>query len=204
MALDSSFNFYYRDNLNALRREGANLKFFSPINNKKLPESDGIYIGGGFPEVLGDSLEKNHMMKNTIKKLSEDNTPIYAECGGLMYLTKSIDYGNKKFKMIGIFDAETKMTKKMKLNYTKGKVISKNIITDKTHALRGHEFHYSELDAVSSDSKFAYELDIGLGIKNQKDGLIQYNTLASYGHLYFDSSDYARVFVKNCINHSRR
>jgi cobyrinic acid a,c-diamide synthase len=204
IALDSSFNFYYRDNLNALRREGANLKFFSPINNKKLPESDGIYIGGGFPEVLGDSLEKNHMMKNTIKKLSEDNTPIYAECGGLMYLTKSIDYGNKKFKMIGIFDAETKMTKKMKLNYTKGKVISKNIITDKTHALRGHEFHYSELDAVSSDSKFAYELDIGLGIKNQKDGLIQYNTLASYGHLYFDSSDYARVFVKNCINHSRR
>jgi cobyrinic acid a,c-diamide synthase len=143
-------------------------------------------------------------MRKTIKKLSEENTPIYAECGGLMYLTKSIDYGNKKFKMIGLFDAETKMTKKMKLNYTKGKIISKNIISDKTHDLRGHEFHYSELDSVSSDSKFAYELDIGEGIKNHKDGMIQYNTLASYGHLYFDSSDYAKILVKNCIDHSRR
>ena len=204
IALDSSFNFYYRDNLAALRREGANLKFFSPIHDEKPPKSDGIYIGGGFPEILGDLLEKNHVMRKTIKELSEENIPIYAECGGLMYLTKSIDYGNKKFKMIGLFDAETKMTKKMKLNYTKGKIISKNIISDKTHDLRGHEFHYSELDSVSSDSKFAYELDIGEGIKNHKDGMIQYNTLASYGHLYFDSSDYAKIFVKNCIDHSRR
>lgn len=121
-----------------------------------------------------------------------------------MYLTKSIDYGTKKFKMIGLFDAETKMTKKMKLNYTKGKIISKNIISNKNHNLHGHEFHYSELDSVSSDSKFAYELDIGLGIKNHQDGMIQYNTLASYGHLYFDSSDYAKIFVKNCIANSRR
>jgi len=180
IALDGSFNFYYRDNLEALRREGADLKFFSPI------------------------LEKNHTMKQIIKKSSEENIPIYAECGGLMYLTKSIDYGNKKYKMIGLFDAETKMTKKMKLNYTKGKIISKNNISDKFHNLRGHEFHYSELTSISSDSKFAYELDIGEGIKNHKDGMIQYNTLASYGHLYFDSSNYAEIFVKNCIDHSRR
>ena len=204
IALDGSFNFYYRDNLEALRREGADLKFFSPIHDKKLPKSDGIYIGGGFPEILGNSLEKNSTMKKIIKKSSEENTPIYAECGGLMYLTKSIDYGNKKYKMIGLFDAETKMTEKMKLNYTKGKIISKNTISDKTHELRGHEFHYSELDSVSSDSKFAYELDIGEGIKNHKDGMIQYNTLASYGHLYFDSSNYAKIFVKNCVNNSRR
>jgi len=204
VALDSSFNFYYRDNLQALRREGANLKFFSPIHAKKVPICDGFYIGGGFPEILASLLEKNYFIKKTIKKLSEENTPIYAECGGLMYLTKSIDYGNKKFKMIGLFDAETKMTKKMKLNYTKGKIISKTTISDKTHDLRGHEFHYSELDSVSSDSKFAYELDIGEGIKNHKDGMIQYNTLASYGHLYFDSSNYAKIFVKNCIDHSRR
>jgi cobyrinic acid a,c-diamide synthase len=204
IALDSSFNFYYRDNLEALRREGADLKFFSPIHDKKLSKSDGIYIGGGFPEILGNSLEKNYTMKQILKKLSEENIPIYAECGGLMYLTKSIDYGNKKYKMIGLFDAETKMTKKMKLNYTKGKIISKNIISDKLHDLQGHEFHYSELDSVSSDSKFVYELDIGEGIKNHKDGMIQYNTLASYGHLYFDSSNYAQIFVKNCINNSRR
>ena len=130
--------------------------------------------------------------------------PIYAECGGLMYLTKSIDYGNKKYRMIGLFDAETKMTRKMKLNYTKGKIISKNIISDKSHLLRGHEFHYSQLTSISSDSKFSYKLEIGDGIKNQQDGLIQYNTLASYGHLYFDSSDYAKNLVKTCIKYSRR
>jgi cobyrinic acid a,c-diamide synthase len=204
VALDNSFNFYYHDNLHALRREGANLKFFSPIHDKKIPRCDGIYIGGGFPEILASLLEKNSIIKKILKKLSEENIPIYAECGGLMYLTKSIDYANKKFKMIGLFDAETKMTNKMKLNYTKGKIISKTIISDKTHELRGHEFHYSELDSVSADSKFAYELNIGQGIKNHKDGLIEYNTLASYGHLYFDSSNYAKIFVKNCINYSKR
>ena len=204
VALDNSFNFYYRDNLEALKREGANLKFFSPVNDKKLPQCDGIYIGGGFPEILGDALEKNQTMKKNIKQLSEENIPIYAECGGLMYLTKSIDYGKKTSKMVGIFDAETKMTNKMKLNYTQGNIISKNIISDKKHAIQGHEFHYSKLESVSSDSKFAYELKIGEGIKNQLDGMIQYNTLASYGHLYFDSSDYAKIFVKNCIKSSRR
>jgi len=203
VALDNSFNFYYRDNLEALKREGANLKFFSPIKDKKLPKADGIYIGGGFPEILGEALEKNQAIRKKIKKLSEDNIPIYAECGGLMYLTKSIDYGKKTSKMVGIFDAETAMTKKMKLNYTQGKIVLKNILSDKKQIFHGHEFHYSKLESVSADSKFAYELKIGDGIKNHFDGMIQDNTLASYGHLYFDSSDYAKKFVKNCIKSSR-
>jgi len=203
VALDTSFNFYYQDNLEALRREGANLKFFSPVKDKKIPKCDGLYIGGGFPEILGDVLEKNQIMKKSIKKLSEDNLPIYAECGGLMYLTKSILSENKKYKMIGLFDAETKMTKKMRLNYTKGKIISKTPISEKLHNFKGHEFHYSHLDSVSSDSKFAYTLEIGEGIKKHQDGLIQDNTLASYGHLYFDSSNYAEIFVKNCIKYSK-
>jgi len=204
VALDGSFNFYYRDNLEALKREGADLKFFSPVRDKKLPKSDGIYIGGGFPEILGEALEKNQSMRKKIKQLSEENVPIYAECGGLMYLSKSIDYGDKTSKMVGIFDAETKMTKKMKLNYTQGRIISKNIISNKKHVIQGHEFHYSKLESVSSDSKFAYELKIGEGIKNRLDGMILYNTLASYGHVYFDSSDYAKILVNNCIKSSRR
>jgi cobyrinic acid a,c-diamide synthase len=204
VALDTSFNFYYQDNLEALRREGANLKFFSPVKDKKIPKCDGLYIGGGFPEVLGNALEKNQVMKKSIKKLAEDNLPIYAECGGLMYLTKSILSENKKYKMIGLFDAETKMTKKMRLNYTKGKIISKIPISEKLHCFRGHEFHYSHLDLVSSDSKFAYNLEIGEGIKKHQDGLIQDNTLASYGHLYFDSSNYAEIFIKNCIKSSKK
>ncbi|MBT3924540.1 MAG: cobyrinate a,c-diamide synthase [Nitrosopumilus sp.] len=204
VALDNSFNFYYDDNLNALRREGASLTFFSPIKDKKFPKCDGLYIGGGFPEILGNDLAKNQIMKKSIKKLSENNFPIYAECGGLMYLTKSITNDKKKFKMVGLFDAETTMTKKMRLNYTKGKLSSKNILSDSLHAFRGHEFHYSQLESVSSDSKFAFNLDVGEGITNHQDGLIQNNTLASYGHLYFDSSNYAEIFVKNCLNESRR
>ena len=202
VALDTSFNFYYQDNLKALQREGSLLKFFSPINDKKIPRCDGLYIGGGFPEILGSKLAKNQTMKKLVKKLAEDNLPIYAECGGLMYLTKSISSENKSHKMVGLFDAETIMTKKMKLNYTKGK-ISKSIISNNLHNLQGHEFHYSKLDSISSDSTFAYELEIGDGIKNHKDGLIVDNTLASYGHLYFDSSNYAENFVKNCIKYSR-
>lgn len=204
IALDTSFNFYYQNNLEALQREGANLKFFSPIKDKKIPKCDGLYIGGGFPEILGSSLAKNQIMKKSIKKLSEDNLPIYAECGGLMYLTKSILSENKKYKMIGLFDAETKITKKMRLNYTKGKIITKNPLSNNLHNFKGHEFHYSQLDSVASDSKFVYSLEIGEGIKKHQDGLIQDNTLASYGHLYFDSSNYAEIFVKNCLNHSKR
>lgn len=202
VALDTSFNFYYQDNLESLKREGALLKFFSPVNDKKIPKCDGLYLGGGFPEILGSKLAKNQTMKKLIKNLAEDNLPIYAECGGLMYLTKSISSDNKKYKMVGIFDAETSMTKRMKLNYTKGK-INRSIISERPHGIQGHEFHYSRLDSISSDSKFAYELEIGDGIKNHKDGLIQYNSLASYGHLYFDSSNYAENFVKNCIKYSR-
>jgi len=204
VALDNSFNFYYDDNLNALKHQGASLTFFSPIKDKKIPKCDGLYIGGGFPEILGNDLSKNQIMKKSIKKLSEDNFPIYAECGGLMYLTKSITNNEKKYKMVGLFDAETIMTKKMRLNYTKGKFSNKNILSDTLHGFRGHEFHYSQLESVSSDSQFAFSLDIGEGIKNHQDGLIQNNTLASYGHLYFDSSNYAEIFVKNCLNESRK
>ena len=85
-----------------------------------------------------------------------------------------------------------------------GKVSNKNILSDTLHGFRGHEFHYSQLESVSSDSQFAFNLDIGEGIKNHQDGLIQNNTLASYGHLYFDSSNYAEIFIKNCLNESRR
>ncbi len=204
IALDNSFNFYYKDNLEALRREGAHLEFFSPVSDKKLPDVDGLYIGGGFPEVLGNDLSKNQSMKKLIKKKSENDLPIYAECGGLMYLTNSINHGTKTFKMVGLFDADTKMTKKMKLNYTKGNTISSSILSKKSLQFHGHEFHYSELESVSSDSRYVYALEIGEGIKNNKDGLVLYNTLASYGHLYFDSSKYAQNFVNSCIKESRR
>jgi cobyrinic acid a,c-diamide synthase len=196
IALDSSFNFYYHDNLEALRREGAKLKFFSPVSDKKIPVCDLIYIGGGFPEVLGQSLERNTTMRRLIKKRAEEGTTIYAECGGLMYLTKSISFGNKKYKMVGLFDAETQMTKKMTLNYTEGRIRS-NCIVSAPAKFRAHEFHYSKIRDLPRDAKLVYDLKIGEGIAGKKDALSEYNTLASYCHLYFDSAKYATTLVQN-------
>jgi cobyrinic acid a,c-diamide synthase len=198
VALDSSFNFYYHDNLEALRREGARLKFFSPVADKKIPRCDLIYIGGGFPEVLGQSLERNRIMRNLIKKYAEEGMPIYAECGGLMYLTKSIDFGNKKYKMVGLFDAETQMTKKMTLNYTEGRITS-NCLISTPRKFRAHEFHYSKIRNLPRDAKLVYELKVGEGISGRRDALFEYNTLASYCHLYFDSAKYATKLVSSRI-----
>ena len=195
VALDSSFNFYYHDNLAALRREGAKLKFFSPVSDKKIPACDLIYIGGGFPEVLGQSLERNTAMRKLIKKHAEEGIPIYAECGGLMYLTKSISLGKNRYKMVGLFDVETQMTKKMTLNYTEGRINSRCLVSAPAK-FRAHEFHYSKIRNLPRDAKLVYDLKIGEGIANKKDALSEYNTLASYCHLYFDSAKYATRLVE--------
>ena len=196
VALDSSFNFYYHDNIQALRREGAKIKFFSPISDKKIPNCDSIYIGGGFPEVLGKKLSQNLTMKKSIKQAAENGIPIYAECGGLMYLTKSIKHNNQKYKMIGLFDAETEMTKKMTLNYTQGRIIS-NCLISSPRNFNAHEFHYSKIHNISKDAKFLYDLKIGEGISSKKDALSEYNVVASYCHLYFDSGKFALNIIKN-------
>ena len=198
VALDSSFNFYYHDNIEALRREGAKIKFFSPINDKKVPKCEIIYLGGGFPEVLASSLEKNTSMKKSIKNVAEHGTPIYAECGGLMYLTNSITYGKKKSKMVGLFNVDTVMTKKMILNYTEGKINSNCLISNPRN-FRAHEFHYSKIINIPKDTKFLYDLKIGEGITSHKDALNEYNTIASYCHLYFDSAKFASKLIENSL-----
>jgi len=196
VALDSSFNFYYHDNIQALRREGAKIKFFSPISDKKIPKCDSIYIGGGFPEILGKKLSQNHSMKKSIKQAAENEIPIYAECGGLMYLTKSIKHNNQKYKMVGLFDAETQMTKKMTLNYTQGRITS-NCLISSPRNFNAHEFHYSKITNLQKDAKFLYDLKIGEGISSKKDGFSEYNIVASYCHLYFDSAKFASNIIKN-------
>ncbi|MDE1866218.1 MAG: cobyrinate a,c-diamide synthase [Thaumarchaeota archaeon] len=204
VALDESFNFYYRENLDSLQKAGASLEFFSPVHDKKIPSCEGLYIGGGFPEVKGDMLERNSSMKKEIKEKAEDGLPIYAECGGLMYLTRSIRYKEKKFKMIGLYEADTVMQKKLKLNYTKARVSKPCVVSKANGSLRGHEFHFSELESISKDSKFSYEMDIGIGIREKKDGIMQYNTLASYMHMHFALPNVAKTLVENCIRFSRR
>lgn len=203
VALDNSFNFYYSANLDALRNMGARIKFFSPVSDKTPPACDGLYIGGGFPEVLSGPLSRNTAMKKQIKKLAQDDIPLYAECGGLMYLTKSIHDGKRRFPMTALIDANTNMTQKMILNYTKAKVISDCIISEQSGIIQGHEFHYSRLADVSHDTRFAYDLLLGYGITGKKDGVIQNNTLASYGHLFFGGQNFAGTFVSKCLEYSR-
>ena len=155
-------------------------------------------MDGGFPEVLGQSLERNSTMRKLIKKHAEEGMPIYAECGGLMYLTKSISFSQKKYKMVGLFDAETQMTKKMTLNYTEGRIRSSCLVSTPAK-FRAHEFHYSKIRNLPKDAKLVYDLKIGEGISGKKDAICEYNTLASYCHLYFDSGKYAARLVSKRI-----
>ncbi|ABK78552.1 cobyrinic acid a,c-diamide synthase [Cenarchaeum symbiosum A] len=201
VALDSSFNFYYKENLESLRRSGAELVFFSPSSGGRLPPCDGLYMGGGFPEVRGAGLEKNARMRSAVKKFAEDGGPVYAECGGLMYLTRSISGESGEHKMAGLFDAHTHMTKKVKLGYTRCST-KKCLISAIPRKFHGHEFHYSEIRGLPRDSKFAYTLLAGSGIRDGMDGLTVYNTLASYGHVFFDNAMADRL-VDSCASYSR-
>lgn len=220
VALDESFNFYYQENLDTLQKKGAQLIFFSPLNDLRLPEEvDGIIIGGGFPEILAKNLSRNQSMMRAIKKIAESQIPIYAECGGLMYLSKSIKIGtssykndkipeskvnfNKNYRMIGLIDAITKMTDQLTLNYTQGKVINESLFGN-INRVRGHEFHFSVMENISNDSKFSYYLNKGKGITNQKDGIIVYNTLASFTHLHFSNTKLPERFILNCKKISRK
>lgn len=207
VALDESFNFYYADNLDALREQKAELIFFSPINDCKLPENiHGVILGGGFPEVLADKLEKNQSMGKSITKAAENGIPIYGECGGLMYLTRSIkgyrgDEGKKR-NMVGLIDADTFISGKLTLNYTEAN--SNASIFGKISKVRGHEFHYSRIENIAKDSKFAYVMRRGDGIDNKKDGFMVYNCLASYMHLHFADNRLPKRFIESCIKCTRR
>lgn len=206
VALDESFNFYYTDNLIALKRRGAQLVFFSPIKDQKLPDGvHGIMLGGGFPEVLADRLEKNRSMVRSIRRAVDEGMPVYGECGGLMYLTRSISgyKGEKKSrKMAGIIEADTLMTGRLTLNYTDAEC--NDSIFGNTH-LRGHEFHYSSIENIAKDSRFAYSMRKGKGVTGNQDGfIINGNTLAAYMHLHFANRKLPERMVLSCVRFSRR
>ncbi|MFL6509829.1 MAG: cobyrinate a,c-diamide synthase [Nitrososphaera sp.] len=206
IALDESFNFYYVDNLIALESSGAELVFFSPVNDKKLPdELHGLILGGGFPEVLADKLESNQSMISSIRSAVDQGMPVYGECGGLMYLTRSIsgyDGVSTARKMVGLVEADTLMTGKLTLNYTEAEC--NGPIFGKTH-LRGHEFHYSSIQNIAGDSRFAYNLKKGNGVRDNQDGyIINDNSLAAYMHLHFANKKLADRIVLASIKFSRR
>lgn len=202
VALDASFNFYYPANLEELRRCGARTVFFSPLSDSRVPDCDGLYIGGGFPEVMAARLSENASMLSSVKKTVQGGAPSYAECGGLMYLARSIRE-EKRHAMAGAIDAESRMTGKLTLNYTEGRVVRDCAVSAPPARFRGHEFHYSRTDA-GPDARMAYELSTGRGIRDGRDGIVQDGLLASYGHLYFGGGGFAAAFVEKCVKSSCR
>jgi len=181
VAMDEVFTFYYRDNLDALEENKADLIYFSPLNHDEIPDVDGLYIGGGYPEIFAGGLESNQSMRNSILKFHQEDRPIYAECGGLMYLSQSIN----NHKMCNVFKYDSLMTRKPQaLSYVISKATRKSIIAEKDDIIKGHEFHYSKIDLGGAEPDFAFEILRGKGIINNMDGLISKNTVASYIHTH--------------------
>jgi len=217
VALDEAFNFYYYDNFELLELAGAELIYFSPVNDSILPKVDGLYIGGGYPELFAQELEDNISMRESIKQVSIEGLPIYAECGGLMYLTQEIkadmsgngnyhmtEMKSGTFQMVGAVPGRTLMGHKRVVNYNVGGFVKDNIIGKAGVAFIGHEFHHSEIVDIPKDTEFAIKLKRGTGIKGELDGILIRNTMAAYAHLHAASyTDLATTFVNSCRTNGR-
>jgi cobyrinic acid a,c-diamide synthase len=204
LAFDEAFNFYYQSNINLLEAYGAEVKRFSPIHDQELPaDADGLYMGGGFPEMLPKELEANEHLRGVIKKAAEEGMPIYAECAGLMYLTDSItDFNGNSYNMVGVLNGKTLMTKKTLVTYSLAEATRNTLLCRAGSQLKGHEFHNSVITGIPADAEFAYTMKMGEGIKDKKDGWMQYNVLASYMHIHFaQNPKIVKNFIANCKKH---
>lgn len=188
--LDKAFSFYYLENFDSLRNAGAEIVFFDTVNDKNLPDVDGLYIGGGFPEMFMNEIEANASLRRDIHNAIENGMPVYAECGGLMYLARSISWNGEIKKMVGVLPCDIEMTKKVQAHgYT---VLQKA----DGEEVRGHEFHYSRVRNLG-DVKFLYKVIRGKGIDGKNDGIIYKNVIASYAHLHaIGSPQWAEEFVE--------
>ncbi len=208
VARDNAFCFYYQDNLDWLQNQGAEIVFFSPIAGDKLPQDvDGIYLGGGYPELFTDKLEKNQALRRGIKEKSDDGMPIYGECGGFMYLCEALyDQNGKRYAMAGCFPFTAAMFPRLKaLGYREITLIRDTIIGNRGLTIRGHEFHYSEISTGAQEVKSVYRISDRHGLDRPPDGYLVNRTLGSYNHLHFGSQpEAAKHFVENCLAYRRQ
>ena len=202
VAQDPAFCFYYPDNLELLEAEGAELVKFSPLNDQRLPDVDMLYLGGGYPELHGEVLAGNVAMRTAIRQFAERGGTIYAECGGMMYLTQAIrDFEGKSHEMVGLFAAEAVMRKPgLTLGYRTVELSQGCILGASGAIARGHEFHYSTLVPTGS-LDYACALRDARGESKGSDGLVAGNTLALYTHLHFASQPH---IAKSLVSSVRR
>jgi cobyrinic acid a,c-diamide synthase len=204
---DSAFQFYYPENFEELERRGAELVEISAMKEKKLPDIDALYIGGGFPETNAISLAKNTAFKRSLRKAVEAGLPVYAECGGLMYLGKALLLGGKKYSMAGIFPVEFCLEKKPQAHgYTIVETTAANPYYPEGILLKGHEFHYSRV--IVSEMKgltFSFRMKRGQGIIDKMDGLCYKNVLATYTHLHaLGSPEWAHGLIRQAYSYKER
>ncbi len=209
VAMDEAFSFYYRDALDLLEAAGARLVYFSPLRDKALPAGvHGVYIGGGFPEMFLGALSRNRSMLDSIAAAHRRRMPIYAECGGLMYLSEGIiDFAGRFYPMAGLVPGRVRMQeKRAALGYATAEVLQDNILASRGAVLRGHQFRWSVLTGVPPGTGRAYRLAGRNGGDAQPEGIVVGgNLLASYLHLHFAGHPaLARNFVASCLAHARR
>lgn len=200
---DRAFSFYYPENLEALAAEGAELVMLDALQDSALPDLDGLYIGGGFPEMFAGELEANSSMRASVKQASEAGMPIYAECGGLMYLVRTLKSEKNHYEMAGVFEAEVAMEKRpVGLGYTYQTVTANNPFFEAGSTVVGHEFHHSRVHFPenAAPAVYGFHTQRGKGIAEQDggifDGLVSRQTLATYHHFHAASSpEWAHRFV---------
>lgn len=200
---DSIFTFYYPENLEALERNGAELVPVSSVDDRRLPDLDGLYIGGGFPETQAERLSGNKSMMQSVRDASENNMPVYAECGGLIYLSHSISWNDKNYPMTAIFPIDLKMNiKPSGHGYSEVTVDRENPFFKTGTTIKGHEFHYSSPGADRPELQTCMTVNSGTGIGDKRDGIIYKNTLATYIHIHADgTTDWAPAFIKAAQNY---
>ena len=201
VAHDPAFCFYYADNLDRLRAQGARLVFFSPMTDP-LPEVDALYLGGGYPELHAGELA-SAPARAAIARAGGDELPIWGECGGLAYLGRTLDTGEETYAMCGVLPAETRMTRGIRgLGYVEGTCTAGPFSGLHGLPVRGHEFHYSTC-APDADARYALRLARGRGLGEGQDGLYEHATLAGYTHAYF-SDRFAGALVRAGEAYARR
>ena len=208
VAQDAAFGFYYPDDLERLQAAGAEVVPFDTLRDPALPEVDGLFIGGGFPETRMAELEANTAMRTAVRQAIEADMPVYAECGGLMYLTRSLRWGDHRHEMVGALPAETVMHPRpvgrgyIRLRETGASAWPETVAGAEFNA---HEFHYSSLEEVEPGLTYAYEVIRGKGVTGHHDGIVYRNLLANYAHLR-DVGDchWTRRFVAFVRKHKHR
>lgn len=199
---DSAFQFYYPENLQALSDRGAKLMEVSAVQEKELPQVDALYIGGGFPETHPQPLAENIHFRNSLREAAENGLPIYAECGGLIYLGESLTIEEQNYPMVGALPVAFRMEKQPQGHgYTLLEVEKANPFFPVGTLLKGHEFHYSRvLWLKEGEAHLCYRVKRGAGIDGKRDGLCRKNILATYSHLHaLGAEEWADALVEKAM-----